>query len=609
MGSAKEDFSSRYAALMAEYAESFDEAPLMAIEDMGQQMVRSHIPPEEIGEMHDAAIGELMASSALSAERIHAASIPLMQLLMAYGIAFREEEARRAMQESNRKLSSAMQYAGESIIITDRAGIIEYVNPAFTRVTGFSAEEAMGQTPRILKSGNQDDAFYEAMWNTITAGKVWRGKVIDRRKDGSFYPAMLTIAPVFDESGEISHYTHFIGIQSDLSELEDMEKRFHQAQKMEAIGTLVGGIAHDFNNILAGITANLYLAKMHVQAQPGVVQRLTNVEKLSHRAVDMIQQLLTFARKGMVSMKAMPLTPFIKETLKFLRCSVPENIALHEAVCTESLPVKGDHTQLHQVLMNLINNARDALEDVQDGPIITVSLEPFYPDDAFCEHHPYFKAQHYAHLSVADNGVGIPAAQIEHLFEPFFTTKEQGKGTGLGLAMVFGAVKTHHGFVEVDSIPGNGSSFHIYLPLLEQAAQSDDEQTVQIAEGRGELILLADDEQFVRETMAEVLESMDYKVLQAKDGLEAMQTFEAHQQKIALALLDVVMPHGGGMPLAKRIRGIKPDVPVLFLTGYDKQHVLSGGDAMPNCEVLTKPVNFDALSHSIRQLLDEPVER
>ncbi len=414
----------------------------------------------------------------------------------------------RKAENQLRKLSQAIEQAGESIMITNREGVIEYVNPAFTKLTGYSAEEAIGQTPRILKSGNQDAAFYKGMWDTINSGNTWYGKVIDRKKDGSFYPATLTISPIFNQLGEGTTCSHFVGIQSDLSKLEDMEHQFHQAQKMEEIGTLVGGIAHDFNNMLSGMTGNLYLVKQRVREMPDVVQKLDNVESIAFRASDMIQQLLTFARKSMISMKEMPFTPFIRDILKLLRTSVPENIEMHQDICSNALQIKGDSTQLHQVLMNLVNNALDAVEEV-DEPHITVRLEAFHADDAFSESHPYFKAVPYAHLSVEDNGCGIPEHQIEHLFEPFFTTKEQGKGTGLGLAMVFGAIKTHHGFVEVKSSEGKGSTFHIYLPLLaleETVSVSPKEQKV--ARGHGETILLVDDQPHIIETGKEVLESL-----------------------------------------------------------------------------------------------------
>jgi len=422
------------------------------------------------------------------------------------------------------------------------------------------------------------------------------------KKNGEAYPENLSISAIRNADDEITNY---VGIFSDISEKKLLEKQFHQAQKMEAIGTLVGGIAHDFNNMLAGITANLYLIKQETMEVQGVPERVASVEEIAFRAADMIQQLLTFSRKDMVSMKPLPLPAFIKETLKNLHAALPENIDLHQDVCTDALQIRGDTTQLHQVLMNILNNARDALEG-RDKPCIAIRLEPFAANKDFIETRTDMHAGAYAHLSLEDNGCGISERQIEHLFEPFFTTKEVGKGTGLGLAMVFGAIKMHSGFLEVESAEGKGSTFHIYLPLLEQknvAATPALEQ--EFLEGDGELILLADDEMIVRETMTEVLESLGYRVLPCKDGLEAMEVFRVHQQEIDLALLDIVMPHSGGVKLAEHIRAINPDMPVIFLTGYDKNRVLDTDEQIPNSEALIKPVNFGVLSQNIRTLLDE----
>ena len=520
----------------------------------------------------------------------------------AFGV-FSDVTERKQTDKLLRKLSQAIEQAGESIVITDREGIIEYSNPAFTKLSGYSAEEAVGQSPAMLNSHSQNDDFYEEMWKTITSGQVWHGKIVDRKKDGSFYPAMLTISPINDQSGDESGYTHFVGIQSDLTQLEEMEEQFHQAQKMEAIGTLVGGIAHDFNNMLAGITGNLYLVKRK-QKSPETLQKLANIEQLSLRAADMIKQLLTFARKDQVEMKALPFSSFIKETLQFLHSSVPENIEMEKDMCSDELPVHGDATLLHQILMNLINNAHDAVEGVNQ-PRIIVKLEAFQPDSVFVKEHVYFKKGQYAHLSISDNGCGIPANRIKHLFEPFFTSKEQGKGTGLGLAMVFGAVKTHKGFVEVESTEGEGSTFHVFLPLVDQTEITlSPPQKSEEANGQGELILLADDEQHVRDTTAEVLEAMGYRVLQAENGLEGIEVFKAHQDEIALVILDLVMPHCGGLELAERVRERSPGMPVLFVTGYDMDEALSDGKHFENSDLLSKPVQFDILNHTIRSLLD-----
>jgi len=337
-----------------------------------------------------------------------------------------------------------------------------------------------------------------------------------------------------------------------------------------------------------------------VQAMPDVLQKLANIEQIAFRAADMIQQLLTFARKDRVSIKPLPLTPFIKETFKLLRPSVPENIAMVLDVCSDMLQIRGDATQLHQVLMNLVNNARDAVDGVDD-PCITIRLTAFYADDAFAARREDCNTGAYAHLSVTDNGCGIPKRQIKQLFEPFFTTKEQGKGTGLGLAMVFGAITTHGGIVEVESIQSEGATFHIYLPLL--ASEGLDftpmlpKQTA--AMGHGELILLVDDDACIVETGQEVLEMLGYRVLTARDGQQAVDVFTAKREDIALIILDLVMPVMSGDKAAALMRRQQPDVNIIFSTGYDK-HTQTDPD---HETVLNKPFSIINMSHVIRQQL------
>ncbi|MDQ6956321.1 MAG: ATP-binding protein, partial [Mariprofundaceae bacterium] len=267
---------------------------------------------------------------------------------------------------------------------------------------------------------------------------------------------------------------------------------------------------------------------------------------------------------------------------------------------------RGDSTQMHQVLVNLVNNAYDALEG-KSNPSITIKLERFYPDADFMEAHPYFRSEYYAHLSVEDNGSGIPEAQVQHLFEPFFTTKEVGKGTGLGLSMVFGAVKRHEGFIEVESVEGEGATFHVYLPLID----TDDDTYVPSLQKASpfyaaghEVILLVDDDAFVLEIVKEVLEDLGYQVLEACNGLEAVDVFTDNQDKISLMVTDVVMPKLGGIKAAERIRKLRPDMKVIFATGYDKGTALPSEILTSGSSILSKPYDIELLSRMIRKELD-----
>jgi len=513
----------------------------------------------------------------------------------------------RKRETSLRKMSNVIEQAGEGIVITDRNGSIEYVNPSFTRLTGYAPQEVMGRNPRILNSGKQNSAFYKRMWDTILAGKTWQSRMIDRKKDGACYPAMLTISPIRNDANEI---THFSATHVDLTEHDEMQAKFEQAQKMEAVGTLVGGIAHNFNNMLAGITGNMYLLRSKVKGMPELLDKVERVDRLTLQAADMIAELMLFARKGITEKKHVDLAVFLKSAYKMAAITLPENIHITREFTSESLPVFGDVTQIQQVLLNLLNNARDALEN-EEKPELVIRLERFEADAAFIRKHQdldennFRKGRAFARLSVSDNGCGIARENLANIFEPFFTTKPMGEGTGLGLAMSFGTIREHDGVIEVESEPGRGTIFVAYLPLARSqiTPEAPSDETC-IMPGRGETILLADDDAHVRETTAEVLETMNYTVLQAVDGLEALDMFKAHQAQIGLVILDMIMPRMDGMKLAERIRETSPDLPVIFITGYDKKQVFSFRERIRNSMVLTKPVEFEILSHNIRQLLD-----
>ncbi len=496
------------------------------------------------------------------------------------------------------KFSQAIEQTAEVITITDQNGLIEYVNPAFTNITGYSADEAIGKTPHLFR-----DESYEMLAkdirHVIAKGETWQGKIIEKKKDGSNYPTMLTISPIRNELGKI---THHVGVHEDLSKLQEMEERFYQAQKMEAVGTLVGGIAHDFNNMLAGITGNLYLARKAAKEQFQITEKLGRIETLTARAADMIKQLLTFANKDMVQKHTVPLTPFLKETLKLHQVSVPESISLNLDIL-DNLQVSADITQMQQVLLNLISNARDALAGVEN-PRIDIRLAQFTADAAFQRKHGAYSHTEYAHLSVSDNGHGIAEEHLAHIFEPFYSTKDVGKGTGLGLSMVFGSLKSHNGFIEIESTENGGTTFHIYLPLLLGALEDQVSKREETHSGRGETILLVDDEVDVLETIGEVLHSLGFQVLTAEDGEAALTLFAENSQQIDIILTDIVMPKSGGFQLAEKAREIKPEVPIIFATGYDKKLAIGFEHDLQHTETLNKPFTIELLTQTIRKLLD-----
>jgi len=380
-----------------------------------------------------------------------------------------------------------------------------------------------------------------------------------------------------------------------------MERQFNQAQKMEAIGTLVGGIAHDFNNTLAGIVGNLYLAKQGATTLPDVVEKLDRIEVLSLRSSETVKNLLAFAHKTHLETAPVGLGSFIKEAIKLNRVSVPESVNLTYHVSDEDLTVNGDVTQLHQVLLNLINNAFHATEGMAEQNI-SVSVERFNADEQFLQKHAVASG-HFARIAVSDNGRGIAADVIEHIFEPFFTTKEVGKGTGLGLAMVYGSIKSQHGIIEVESEPGCGATFNVFLPLIENEEGVDFASSDDPVQGQGESILLADDEEGLLVATCEVLESLGYRVFSAADGQQAVSLYREKREEIDLVILDVVMPRLGGIMAAQQIREIDPAARVVFVTGYDEKSFSGGGEELHH-PVIHKPYAIEELSLLIRQQLD-----
>ncbi|TLS75588.1 PAS domain S-box protein [Mariprofundus erugo] len=513
----------------------------------------------------------------------------------------REISDRRQAEERLRKISEAVHQAGEAVIITNRQGVIEYINPACSDITGYSLEELVGQTPAILKSNQQNPEFYATLWQTITGGEVWHGTLIDKRKDGILYPAMMSVAPIRDEHGEI---THFVSIQQDMSDQKRLEEQFIQSQKMEALGTLVGGIAHDFNNMLAGINGNIFLAKKAVLKPDKITDRLEQIEALTTRASEMIRQMMAFARKDTTKKRELDLGEQMRTIIRLAKTAIPESTRLTLALDETELPVLGDATQLHQIILNLVNNAQHALSG-RDQPQITIGLQQFEASKAFMTLHPELTTPHLAHIYVSDNGQGISEAILSRVTEPFFTTKEAGKGTGLGLAMVFGAIQSHRGKLVIESAEGVGTTIHIYLPLhtTDRPAQDAHEVQTSIVAANGECILLVDDDELLRNVLREGLESLGYRVTTAVNGRQAMQIYSEQSADIDLVLIDVVMPEMGGVEAAKQIIRINPQVRLVFMTGYDREQFANDRALLEQYEAIMKPVQIEALSVALSRAL------
>jgi len=511
---------------------------------------------------------------------------------------FRDVTERRKAEETLARLGMAVGQAPEAIIMTDREGTILYVNPAFERISGYSGEEAVGKTPRILRSGKQDESFYREIWHTLKRGEVWTGHFINRKKDGSLYEEDATISPVRDSSGNI---VSFVGVMRDVTQLLSLEKQVRTAQKMEAVGTLAGGIAHDFNNALTGIVGFGELLRMRLAGDGQALHDLDDILRCAERAATLTRQLLTFARRQVIEPVNMNLSALVADLMKLIGKVVGEHIEVKTSLNKNVPTIFADRGQIEQVVMNLCLNARDAMPE---GGRLVVETEDVYLEEEYVRQNPYMKTGRYAMLTVSDMGVGMDEKTRERVFEPFFTTKGPDKGTGLGLAMVYGIVKQHGGFIHLYSEPGKGTAFKVYFPAVE--AQTDAvpaKRGEEILRGGKETILLAEDEEAIRALAERVLTGFGYTVLVARNGEEAIEIFRQHKE-IDLAVLDVVMPRKGGKEAFDEMHKANPNLKVIFMSGYSADAIHDSFVLTPGMPFLQKPFGPTVLARKVRETLD-----
>jgi PAS domain S-box-containing protein len=513
-----------------------------------------------------------------------------------FTVIIRDITERKRAEEQLRELAALLDHATDAILVRDLDDRLLYWNQGAERIYGWTAEEAIGQHIRELHNKEADQEFYEAKRLLLEKGE-WSGEFQHITKSGKRITIESRWTLMRDTEGRAKSV---LVINTDATEKKRLEAQFLRAQRMESIGTLAGGIAHDLNNILSPILTALGLFELRF-TDPSSSRMISVLKESAERGSSLIGQVLSFARG--IEGERVTLQPkhLIKEVIKILKDTLPKNIDIQYSLPEGLWPVSGDATQIHQVLMNLLINARDAMPH---GGKITIVTSNVQLDENYARMNLDAAPGRFACIAVADTGSGIPKETIEKIFDPFFTTKEMGKGTGLGLSTVLTIVKSHGGFIKVYSEVGRGTEFKVYLPAaVSLGAEETGEGDIGLPAGNGELILIADDEAAIREITKSTLEAYGYQVLTASDGTEAVALFAQYQDEVKLLLTDVVMPYLDGPLTIRAIRKMNPAIKVIISSGLKVNEKELDAESVGAQIFLSKPYTADKLLRAIAGLL------
>jgi len=517
----------------------------------------------------------------------------------------RDVTSRKEGEEELARLKMAVEQAAESIVITETDGTIVYVNPAFENITGYLRSDAIGRNPRILKSGSHGGSYYREMWDTLSRGEVWSGHVINRRKNGSLHDEEMVITPVRDVSGKVVNY---VAVKRDMTHEMEMERRLQQSQKMQSLGQLAGGIAHDFNNVLGVIQGGLALLKSHIN-DPALMRYVEVGETAVSRGADVARRLLTFSREGPLSLRPVGVADVAADLTRVLEHSIEKTIDIVTTIPPDLPAVKGDPGELYQALLNLCINARDAILEAPPGTGTLTIAAAAVPGEDVRKHFKEAAATEYVRITISDTGLGMTEAVRNRIFEPFFTTKSAGKGTGLGLAVVYGIVQSHHGFIDVESEPGAGASFQIYLQAHPDRPVKQTAKEEQPVIGGTETVLVVEDEEALLDLISELLHSYGYTVLQAKDGSEGLAIFTQHQDGIKAVISDMGLPRMSGHDMFARIREMAPSARVILASGYLEPGLRAKLHSAGAMAFIQKPYQPREVLRVIREVLDIPEQQ
>ncbi len=513
----------------------------------------------------------------------------------------RDISDRKRAEEERQRLATAIEHAAESIIITDKDGTIQYVNPACELISGYNREEVIGLNFSIFTGSGPDDNFFRKMWKTLIGGGVWNGQIVNRKKDSSLCEFETTISPIRDDAGAI---TSFVSVNRDVTQEEQLKRQLLQAQKMEAVGTLAGGIAHDFNNILQAILGYSELLFMGKKEGERGYRELCEILSAAKRGAELIQQLLSFSRKLESNKRPLLLNNEVKQVIKLLARTIPKMIEIELHLDEELKIINADPVQIQQTLMNLAVNAKDAM---QNGGKLIIATENVSLDEEYCRAQLRVKPGDYVLLSISDTGHGMDNGTRERIFEPFFSTKPAGRGTGLGLAMAYVIVSSHGGSIVCESQPGKGATFLIYLPAAKHDAvfQMEPEPNYSISMGQ-ETVLLVDDEEAIRDFGKQLLSSYGYKVLTAPDGERALEIYRKEGNRIDLIILDIIMPGMGGNKCLDELLKLNPEVKILISSGYAPEDTTYKALQSGAKTFIHKPFELKRLLKILREVIESP---
>lgn len=548
-----------------------------AREEILGQLLSNLVPPEELA-ARPMQLAALRAGERIMSERTLrrkdgtaiTGEIAIQRLPdgRSFGL-LRDVSKRQAVEKRLRLLSRALEESPAAMIITDASGQIEYVNPRFSRVTGWTLAEAIGLTPKILRSDRTSPSVYHDLWTTIRDGKEWRGELTNRRKNGELFPWLLSIHPILDAQGRVEH---FLGVGEDATErrlaeqtLSETRAELHQAQKMDALGRLAGGVSHDFNNLLGIILGYSDLLAANLQEGAKGQEELAEIRKAALRASDLTRQLLAFSRRQVLAVRVVEVASLLDESRKMLSRLLPESIDFRLEMDANLWSVRADSTQLVQVLVNLAVNARDAMPL---GGLFTIAAGNVELDISGAQERG-LSAGDYVYLAVSDTGSGMPPDVVEHAFEPFFTTKGAEGGSGLGLATVYGIVQQLGGSVGIESSPEKGTTVRIHLPKAVRGESGERALAPPSLERQvRETVLVVEDLDPLRKLVQRMLVQLGYRVHSAASAKEALSIAGEVGVEIDLLLSDIVMPGMDGRDLARTLKALRPKLRIVLMTGY-----------------------------------------